>query len=163
MDNLWRPWRIKYILSDKEQGCIFCNKPKEQKDRENYILHRAKKSFIILNIYPYNSGHLMVAPYKHVASFEDLEDAELTELFQMVNKCTKLLKVTMQPHGFNIGANLGKVAGAGVKDHVHVHVVPRWEGDTNFMPILAEASVIPESLDAIFGKFSEALNRNITS
>jgi ATP adenylyltransferase len=105
----------------------------------------------------------MVAPYKHVASFEDLEDAELTELFQMVNKCTKLLKVTMQPHGFNIGANLGKVAGAGVKDHVHVHVVPRWEGDTNFMPILAEASVIPESLDAVFGKLSEALDRNITS
>ena len=162
MDNLWRPWRIKYILSDKEQGCIFCNKPKEQKDQKNYILHRAKTSFIILNIYPYNNGHLMIAPYKHVASFENLEDAELTELFQMVNKCTKLLKVTMQPQGFNIGVNLGKVAGAGVKDHVHIHVVPRWEGDTNFMPILAEASVIPESLDAVFGKLSEALNRNIT-
>jgi ATP adenylyltransferase len=159
MENLWRPWRIKYILSDKEQGCIFCDKPKEQKDKENYILYRGKTGFIMLNIYPYNSGHLMVAPYKHVPTFEDLGEADLIELFLMVNKSTKLLKYVMQPHGFNIGANLGKVAGAGVKDHVHLHIVPRWEGDTNFMLVIAEANVIPESLDSVFEKLSEALDK----
>lgn len=157
MENLWRPWRIEYILSDKDQGCIFCDKPKAQKDKENYILHRAKTCFIMLNIYPYNNGHLMIAPHRHVASFEDLDDTELTELFQMANKCTKLLKYVMKPDGFNLGANLGRVAGAGVRDHVHLHVVPRWQGDTNFMPIIAGANVIPESLDSVFEKLSEAL------
>jgi ATP adenylyltransferase len=157
MENLWRPWRIKYILSDKEKGCIFCDKLKERKDRENYILYRSEHSFIILNIYPYNSGHLMVAPYKHVASFEGMEKDELAELFQMVNKCTKLLSATMQPDGFNIGVNLGRVAGAGVKDHVHIHIVPRWAGDANFMPVLADVNVIPEALDSVFDRLSQAL------
>jgi len=157
MENLWRPWRIKYILSDKEKGCIFCDKPNEGNDKENYILYRAETCFIILNIYPYNNGHLMVAPFRHVASFEDLDEAELTELFLTVNKSTKLLKHVMQPQGFNIGANLGRIAGAGVKDHVHLHVVPRWQGDTNFMPIIADVNVIPESLDSIYEKLSEAL------
>ncbi len=159
MENLWRPWRIKYILSNKEQECIFCDKPKEQKDQENYILYRAQTCFIMLNIYPYNNGHLMIAPYKHTASFESLEDKELTELFQMVNKSTKLLNFVMRPNGFNLGANLGKVAGAGIKDHVHFHVVPRWEGDTNFMPVIAEANVIPESLDIVFKRLSESLDK----
>ncbi len=146
MENLWRPWRIKYILSDKEEGCIFCDKPNEGKDKENYILHRAETCFIMLNLYPYNNGHLMVAPFRHVASFEDLEEDELTELFLIVNKSTRLLKHVMKPEGFNIGANLGRVAGAGVKDHVHMHVLPRWSGDTNFMVTTAETRVIPEAL-----------------
>ena len=157
MERLWRPWRIKYILSDKDKGCIFCDKAKEQQDKENYILQRAEHSFIILNIYPYNNGHLMVAPFKHVASFEDLESDELAELFQMVNKCTKSLTATMQPDGFNIGVNLGRVAGAGVKDHVHIHVVPRWDGDTNFMPVVADAKVMPEALDSVYGRLLKAL------
>jgi len=159
MENLWRPWRIKYILSDKQDGCIFCDLPGEKKDKENYILYRAETCFIMLNTYPYNSGHLMVAPYKHVDSFEKLNEEELCELFKMVNKSTKLLGKVMQPNGFNFGANLGGVAGAGVKNHVHLHVVPRWEGDTNFMPVIAEANVIPESLDSVFERLSEALNK----
>lgn len=159
MENLWRPWRIKYILSDKKDGCIFCDLPGEKKDKENYILYRAETCFIMLNTYPYNSGHLMVAPYKHVASFEKLNEQELCELFQMVNKSTKLLSKVVQPNGFNLGANLGGVAGAGVKDHVHLHVVPRWEGDTNFMLVIAEANVIPESLDSVFERLSEAIDK----
>ncbi len=157
MENLWRPWRIKYILGDKEKGCIFCDKLREQKDTENYILRRSETSFIMLNIYPYNNGHLMVVPYKHVASFEGLSKDELGELMQMVNLCTELLKKTMRPDGFNIGVNLGRVAGAGVKDHVHIHVVPRWTGDTNFMPVLADVRVIPEGLDSVYESLARAV------
>ncbi len=156
MKILWAPWRIKYILGKKE-GCIFCDKVKENKDRENYILLRGKNAFVILNTFPYNNGHLMVAPYKHVPDLDGLEESELAELMRLVKTCTQILKKTLNPEGFNIGANLGKVAGAGVEGHIHIHIVPRWEGDTSFISTVGDTKIIPESLDDTYGKLLAAL------
>jgi ATP adenylyltransferase len=156
MKILWAPWRINYILGKKE-GCIFCDKLKENKDRENYILLRGKDSFVMLNTFPYNNGHLMVAPYKHVPDFDGLEDSELRELIGLVKKCTQMLKKTLKPEGFNIGVNVGKVAGAGVEGHIHIHIVPRWEGDTNFISIVGKTKIIPESLNDTYRKLLSAL------
>jgi ATP adenylyltransferase len=157
MDYLWRPWRMEYILSEKPKGCIFCDGPAEKRDRENYILHRGKACFIMLNIYPYNNGHLMVAPFRHVPDLDGLTGNELTELIQLVKRSMKVQRKALNPDGFNVGMNVGKVAGAGVKDHVHVHVVPRWEGDTNFMPLTADTRVIPELLQSTYEKLLAAL------
>ena len=158
MKRLWAPWRMRYILGEKTGECLFCAKAKESKDRENYIVYRGQRGFIILNIYPYNNGHLMIAPYQHVASLEDLGEETLTELMLLLNKSLRLLRQVMDPQGFNIGINLGKAAGAGIVEHVHIHVVPRWEGDTNFMPVFAETKVIPELLDQTYEKLLSALN-----
>jgi len=151
MKRLWAPWRIKYILGKKE-GCIFCDKVKENMDRENYILLRGKDAFVMLNTYPYNNGHLMVAPYKHVPDFDGLEDTELAELIGLVKKSTQILKKALNPEGFNIGANVGKVAGAGVEGHIHIHIVPRWEGDTSFISTIGGTKIMPETLDETFRK-----------
>ncbi len=159
MKRLWAPWRLRYILGKKPKECLFCVKAKESKDRENYILYRGRRCFIMLNIYPYNNGHLMIAPYRHVASLEDLDEETLTELMVLLNKSLRLLRQVMDPHGFNIGINLGKAAGAGIVEHVHIHVVPRWKGDTNFMPVLAETKVIPELLDETYEKLMAALEK----
>jgi len=156
MKRLWAPWRIKYILGKKE-GCIFCDKVKENTDRENYILLRGKDAFVMLNTYPYNNGHLMVAPYKHVPDFDSLEDSELAELIGLVKKSAQILKEALNPEGFNIGANVGKVAGAGVEGHIHIHIVPRWEGDTSFISTVGGTKIIPETLDETFGKLLSAL------
>ncbi|MFQ5867055.1 MAG: HIT domain-containing protein [bacterium] len=156
MKILWAPWRIKYILGKKER-CIFCDKAKENRDRENYVLFRGKGAFVILNTFPYNNGHLLVAPYKHVPDFDGLEESELEELIGLVKKCTQILKRTLKPEGFNIGLNLGKVAGAGVEGHIHIHIVPRWEGDTSFISTVGNTKIIPESLDDTFGKLLSAL------
>ena len=156
MKILWAPWRIKYILAKKE-GCIFCDKAKENKDRQNYVLLRGKTGFAILNTFPYNNGHLMVAPYKHVPDLDGLEGSELGELMGIVKRCTQILKKALKPEGFNIGANVGKVAGAGVEGHIHIHIVPRWEGDSSFISTVAETNIIPESLDDTFGKLLSAL------
>jgi len=156
MKILWAPWRIKYILGKKE-GCIFCDKIKEDKDKENYVILRGKTAFAILNTFPYNNGHLMVAPYKHVPDFDGLEESELGELMALVKKCTQVLKKALKPEGFNIGANIGKVAGAGLEGHIHIHVVPRWGGDTNFVYTLGDTRIIPESLDDTFNKLLSAL------
>jgi len=156
MKILWAPWRIKYILGKKE-GCIFCDKMKKNRDRENYILLRGKTGFVMLNTFPYNNGHLMVAPYKHVPDFDGLEESELGELIGLVKKCTQILKRTLKPEGFNIGVNVGKVAGAGVEGHIHIHIVPRWEGDTSFISTVGNTKIIPESLDDTFGKLLSAL------
>lgn len=158
MKRLWAPWRMEYILGEKAGECLFCVKAKESKDRENYIVYRGQRGFIILNIYPYNNGHLMIAPYRHAASLEDLDEETLTELMLLLNKSLRLLRQVMDPQGFNIGINLGKAAGAGIAEHVHIHVVPRWEGDTNFMPVFAETKVIPELLDQTYEKLLSALN-----
>lgn len=156
MKIIWAPWRIKYILGKKE-GCIFCDKTKENKDKENYVLLRGKNAFVILNTFPYTNGHLMVAPYKHVPDLDGLEESELAELMRLVKTGTQILKKALNPEGFNIGANLGKVAGAGVEGHIHIHIVPRWEGDTSFISTVGETKIIPESLDDTYGKLLAAL------
>jgi ATP adenylyltransferase len=148
MRRLWAPWRIKYIRSlGKEKGCIFCTKPKEKKDQKNFILKRGKKTFVILNIFPYNPGHLMVAPYRHTGDLGKITEEEAKELFDMLRLSVSALKKAFKPHGFNIGLNIGKTAGAGFPGHLHFHVVPRWDGDTNFMPIIGEVKVIPEEIE----------------
>lgn len=149
---LWAPWRIKYIESPRTEVCIFCINEETAKDRENLILYRGSRSFIIMNRYPYNTGHLMVAPYRHVGDLLVLTDDELLDLVKNVNLSVRILKETLKPEGFNIGINMGKVAGAGVEDHIHIHVVPRWAGDTNFMPTIAQVKVMPELLEATYDK-----------
>jgi len=152
MEELWAPWRIEYVRMEKPEGCILCEKPKEDSDALNYILYRGDKNFVIMNSYPYNPGHLMVAPYRHVANLEELIDEELGEHFQIVSRGIKLLRKEFKPSGFNIGINMGRVAGAGIDGHVHTHIVPRWQGDANFMPVIAETRVVPEALAETYKK-----------
>lgn len=152
MQTLWAPWRINYILSEKEDGCIFCSRLKERNDRKSLILNRGKQIIIMMNKYPYNNGHLIVAPKRHVKSLEDLKANELNALIFAIQRCILLLSKALSPQGFNIGANLGKVAGAGIEDHIHFHIVPRWEGDTNYMPILGDTRVIPEYLEDTYNR-----------
>ncbi|WP_297509646.1 HIT domain-containing protein [Thermococcus sp.] len=157
MKVLWAPWRIEYIRSPKHDGCIFCDFPKENRDRERLILHRGKYSFVIMNNYPYNPGHVMIAPYRHVGKWEDLTDEELLEIMKLSQLMIRAIKKAMNPDGFNLGVNLGRVAGAGIDDHVHLHIVPRWNGDTNFMPVIADTKVIPESLQEAYDELKRAI------
>ncbi len=157
MKVLWAPWRIEYIRSPKHEGCIFCDFPKENRDRERLILYRGKKAFVIMNNYPYNPGHVMVVPYRHVANWEDLTDGELLEIMKLTQLMIKAIKRAMNPDGFNLGVNLGRVAGAGIDSHVHLHIVPRWNGDTNFMPVVADTKVIPESLQEAYDELKRAI------
>ena len=152
MQQIWAPWRIPYILMKKPEGCIFCEKPGENNDALNYILHRGGKNFIILNRYPYNPGHLMVVPYRHIANLEELTEEERHEHFEMVSRAIRVLRRVFKPDGFNIGANMGKIAGAGIEGHFHTHIVPRWQADTNFMPVLADVRVVPEALADTYQK-----------
>jgi ATP adenylyltransferase len=154
--QLWAPWRLEYIQSgDEQQGCVFC-RAREGDDEENLVVHRGKRAFVVLNKYPYASGHLLVAPNRHEAEFGELEDEEALELHRLAAAGLAALAETMGPQGFNIGWNLGRIAGAGVVDHVHLHVVPRWAGDTNFMPVLADVKVLPEALAQSRRKLAEA-------
>ena len=146
MDRLWAPWRDKFILCEKEPGCFLCRTARENRDRRNLILFRGEKCFVILNRYPYNNGHVMIAPYRHAGKLEELKADELTELMTMAQLCVKALKSGLKPQGINLGMNLGKVSGAGVADHIHLHLVPRWQGDTNFMPIFAQTKVVSVGL-----------------
>jgi ATP adenylyltransferase len=150
MDTLWAPWRIGYITAEKPDGCIFCLKPSQDRDAENFILHRGTHCFVVLNIFPYNNGHLMVVPYRHVPSIEDLSVETVTELMTLTQKALTVLREELRPTGFNIGINQGVPAGAGVADHVHQHVVPRWVGDTNFMPVIGDTRVMPQSLESSY-------------
>jgi ATP adenylyltransferase len=152
MEHMWAPWRMEFILNEKPSDCILCQKPGEDDDECNLILYRGRLNFVILNKFPYNPGHLMVAPYRHIATLEDMNDEELLDHFSIVRRCTKALRGALDPAGFNIGINLGKVAGAGISDHAHTHIVPRWSGDTNFMPVLADARVLPEGLASTYTK-----------
>ena len=152
MERIWAPWRIQYIQIEKPEGCILCEKPEQNKDALNYILYRGDKNFIILNSYPYNPGHLMVAPYRHVTSLEELTEEERHEHFEIVTRSIRVLRQVFYPGGFNIGINVGKAAGAGIEDHVHTHIVPRWQGDTNFMPVLSDIRVLPEALAETYKK-----------
>ena len=158
---LWAPWRMKYIESPKREACVFCVSENEEKDRENLIVYRGSKSFIIMNKYPYNTGHVMIAPYKHVGDLTLLTDEELLDLMRNVNLSIKILREALKPEGFNIGINMGRAAGAGIEDHVHIHVVPRWLGDTNFMPVISQIKVMPELLETTYNKLREALSKLI--
>ena len=154
---LWAPWRIEYILAKKPRGCILCDKPKESRDEENYILYRGEKGFILLNAYPYNPGHLMVAPYRHLANLEDLNSEERREYIDLIIKGVEVLKKALAPQGFNIGINLGSIAGAGIADHFHTHIVPRWEGDTNYMPVIADTKVLPDALASTYKRLRQSM------
>jgi ATP adenylyltransferase len=156
--RLWAPWRLEYIKGPKPDECIFCSKPAEGDDEAAYIVHRGQRCFVILNAFPYNSGHLMVAPYEHVPSLEQLGDDTLLDLSRLTNRSLEALREVYGPDGFNIGINLGDVAGAGIADHVHQHVVPRWAADTNFMPVIADTRVLPQSLDDSWRALSEAFS-----
>ncbi|ACS33425.1 HIT family protein [Thermococcus gammatolerans] len=157
MKILWAPWRIEYIRSPKHKGCIFCDFPRENRDRERLILYRGEHSFVIMNNYPYNPGHVMIAPYRHIGRWEDLRDEELLEIMKLSQLMIRAIKKAMNPDGFNMGVNLGRVAGAGIDDHVHLHIVPRWNGDTNFMPVIADTKVIPESLQEAYDELKKAI------
>lgn len=151
MRKLWAPWRIEYVKQGgAKKGCFFCTLPAEAKDSDNLILKRGRTGFVILNSFPYNSGHMMVAPFKHTADMYELEDEELLEICHLIRAAIRTLTAVMKPDGFNLGVNLGKTAGAGVVDHIHWHIVPRWNGDTNFMPVTAATKVLPEHLRATY-------------
>ena len=152
MNRMWSPWRMEYILQEKKEGCVFCDTIHQDEDSDNLILVRGEHSFIIMNRYPYNNGHLMVAPYAHVNLPTLLRPEALYEMAQMVNICIEVLKESMMPDGFNVGMNLGASAGAGIKDHIHTHIVPRWTGDTNFMPVISDTRVIVEGLMECYTK-----------
>jgi ATP adenylyltransferase len=141
---------MKYIETGNIEGCIFCVKPGEDEDAKNYIIERGKHAFVLLNLYPYIGGHTMIAPYKHTGSLEDLTEEETAEMAALVKKAVKALRLTFSPDGFNVGMNIGEAAGAGFGDHVHIHIVPRWRQDTNFMPVLTDTRVISEALDETY-------------
>ena len=153
---LWAPWRLEYIQqADEQEGCVFCC-ALEGPDEETLVVHRGERSFVLLNKFPYSSGHVMVAPVRHVGDFGDLTDEEALEIHRLADQATEALAETYAPQGYNLGWNLGRVAGAGVLDHVHLHVVPRWAGDTNFMPVLADVKVMPEHLQTTREKLAAA-------
>jgi ATP adenylyltransferase len=156
MDHLWSPWRYKYIASvDRQEGCVFCRIGQEHSDAGNYLVHRARLSFVILNLFPYTSGHLMIVPYEHQASLAAVEEATSTEMIELAKRAQVALESEYHPDGFNIGMNLGRSAGAGIADHLHMHVVPRWSGDANFVSIIGETRVLPEDLASTYTKLKK--------
>ncbi len=158
MERLFAPWRIRYIEAPKHEGCILCDFPEENRDEERLILYRGGKCFVMMNNYPYNPGHVMISPYRHVGDMENLNQDELSEIMGLAVMIVKSIKNSMNPDGFNIGFNIGKVAGAGVEEHIHLHVVPRWSGDTNFMPVLADVRVIAEAVQETYKKLKKAID-----
>ena len=160
MERLWRPWRIEYVRnieSIRDEGCIFCSKPAGHDDRDSLILHRGDTAYIIMNLYPYNTGHVMATPYRHIGDLEELSEAEMKELMDLTALAVKAIKREMQPQGFNLGMNLGKAAGAGFDEHIHMHIVPRWQGDTNFMPVVGESKVMPETIADTYERLLQSI------
>ena len=146
MEHLWAPWRLEYIqTADEQDGCVFC-RAAEGDDVEYLVVHRGERAFVLLNKFPYSSGHLLVAPYRHGLTFDGLADDEALEIHRLGSEGLAALREVYKPEGFNLGWNMGRVAGAGIPDHGHLHVVPRWNGDTNFMPVLGDVRVLPEHL-----------------
>ena len=150
MDKLWAPWRIEYISSHKEEGCIFCDKPAADDDRETLILYRGEYSFILMNLYPYNNGHLMLAPYVHESDPLNILAEAKSEIMGLADSSMEILKSALKAEGFNFVANIGKAGGAGIADHLHYHLVPRWNGDTNFMPVLGHTKIVMEGLSETY-------------
>lgn len=158
MEQIWAPWRSVYIGGEHGDGCVFCDIVQSNQDRENLVLQRGEKIFIVMNRYPYTNGHLMLVPQRHVGEFEELTEDELAELFKSTQLMVKALRA-FNPEGFNVGINIGKIAGAGVPGHVHIHVVPRWGGDTNFMPVFGDVRVISESLEVSYQKIKDSMDK----
>jgi ATP adenylyltransferase len=156
MNHLWAPWRVEYIRSSKN-GCIFCKSLKSNSPEKNLIIEKQETVFSIMNKYPYNCGHLMVAPIRHVGSLEELNDSEILGINRLLVRAQKALKMIMNPQGFNIGINQGEIAGAGVIGHIHIHLVPRWQGDTNFMPVLGSTKVVVEAINKTYHNIIQAL------
>ena len=160
MESLHAPWRIEYILAPKPAAAesIFTRIAQSSEDEDNYVIARDRTCYAVLNSYPYNGGHLLIVPYKQVPDLRDLTECEMLDLMKLTVKCQEALTKTMKPDGFNIGINIGKVAGAGILEHLHIHIVPRWNGDTNFMPVLAGTTVVPQALRELAGILRRALN-----
>ncbi|MCR4338199.1 MAG: HIT domain-containing protein [Candidatus Omnitrophica bacterium] len=163
MDRLWAPWRVKYLTEviDKTKGCVFCDIAKSKEDQKNFVFVRRTHCYAVLNLYPYNNGHSMVLPYRHVNDLSKLTSEESQELFELLTYVKELLDETLSPNGYNIGINLGRVAGAGFPGHIHVHIVPRWKGDANFMPVVAGVKVISQSMKMLYGKLVKAHQKRI--
>ena len=160
MESLHAPWRIQYILAPKappSDGSLFTRIAQSSDDEANHVVVRERTCFAVLNTYPYTGGHLLIVPYKQAPDLSELTDEELCDLMKLTRRCQRVLSKLMKPDGFNIGLNLGKVAGAGIVEHLHIHLVPRWAGDTNFMPILAQTTVLPEALSELAAKLRAAL------
>lgn len=157
MDRLWSPWRYQYVSqATPTDECIFCSIPAASDDKGNFLLYRGRSNFVLLNLYPYTSGHLMVAPYAHVPRLSELDAETLCEMILLVQRAEKALSAVYRPDGLNVGMNLGECAGAGIAGHVHMHVLPRWLGDTNFMTAVGGTRVMPETLETTYGKLLEA-------
>lgn len=162
MDKLWAPWRSKYIssLADKNKGCVFCHIAADKRnDRKNFVVFRLEYCFCVLNIYPYNNGHLMIVPYRHINDTAKMKVAERAEFYEAMEMAKVLLKDAVSAQGFNVGINLGKEAGAGFPGHVHMHIVPRWKGDVNFMPVTADTKVISQSLKEVYKRLVDAYKK----
>ncbi|MGI5819968.1 MAG: HIT family protein [Armatimonadota bacterium] len=159
---MWAPWRIGYVTGDRPDGCVFCAKIEADDDDTNHVLHRGEHNAILLNTYPYNSGHLMVVPNAHVANLTDLSPEAGCELWALTDLAVRTLKQALQPQGLNIGMNLGQAAGAGIGDHIHMHIVPRWSGDTNYMTTVAQTRVVPQSLEDSYQQLLPVI-RKLTS
>jgi ATP adenylyltransferase len=152
---IWAPWRAGFVLSEKEKGCIFCNRLKMEDSIENLIVYRASKNFVILNKFPYNCGHTMIVPNRHVAQLEQLTPEEAIEFFELTRTTVAVMKETLKPHSLNVGMNLGETSGAGIPNHLHLHAVPRWQGDTNFMPVIGKTKVISVPLEPVYEALRE--------
>lgn len=157
MEHIWSPWRMKYIRQhDADADCVFCHAIEKQDGVENLIIHRGEQAFVILNRYPYTSGHVMVVPFAHIGTMDELQDCCIVEIMALIRKSIQAINTVYKPEGYNVGANLGAVAGAGIANHLHFHVVPRWGGDTNFMTSVAGARVLPEDLCDTFQQLKDA-------
>ncbi len=163
MDKLWAPWRVKYInkIGKESKACVFCRILKQKNDKKNYVVTRKKTCYAVLNLYPYNNGHLLIVPNRHVDDLGKLSKDERNELFDLLDEMKKLLDKLMKPGGYNVGINLGRVAGAGFPGHLHIHLVPRWFGDVNFMPVTAQTKVISQALDALHLKLTDAYKKRL--
>lgn len=156
---MWAPWRAAFILGKREKGCVFCNRFAMKDSVENLMLYRGERNFVILNKYPYNTGHALVVPNRHVGLVERLTEAEAFEFFELTRKSVAVIKRTLKPHALNVGMNLGRMSGAGIPGHVHMHIVPRWNGDTNFMPVLGRTSVVSIPLEPVWKKLRREFSR----
>jgi ATP adenylyltransferase len=160
MKKLWAPWRNKYIKIKTKKGCLFCRLSKSKKDRSNLIIQRTKFSFSMLNLFPYNNGHMMISPFRHVKDMRYLKEEEILDLVSLLNKMENLLEKVLKPQGFNFGVNIGKCAGCGYAGHLHIHIVPRFEGDANFMPAVINTKVISQSLETLYKSLKNIIKKS---